>query len=145
LLPAVGERETKQREEEKAMTVNDVTIFAMGTMAALSMIATIGIFWTGIFALLAGRDTVWECSWQWPGKLMARLHAAGETPMIAAMRVAFVRFITNEPRRQTDRRQAPHQPQPAARRPAAEHYLTVGARARMRSQGYAPRSSRRAA
>jgi hypothetical protein len=127
-------------------TVNEWPIYAMGGLATLSMVAIVGIFWVGIFALLAGRDTVWECSWRWPARLIACIKAIGESRIISSARVAFTHFVTDEPRR------SPYAPNserlaavPASRRPAAEHYLTPGARARQHREGLGPGSSRRAA
>lgn len=126
------------------MNVNDAPIYVMTCVATLSMIATIAIFWAGIFALLGGRDTVWECSWRWPTRLMASIQSLGEARLIFGMRAAFARFVADEPRPQHlapgDRRL----PMVAApRRPVSAHYMTVGARARQR--GTAHPSSRRAA
>lgn len=126
------------------MNVNDAPIFLMTCVATLSMIVTIGIFWAGIFALLGGRDTVWECSWRWPARLAASLRSLGEIQPIWSMRAAFARFVADEPRQQRSTRNDLRQPVMAApRRPVSAHYMTVGARARQRTTGHG--SSRRVA
>lgn len=115
------------------MNVNDAPIYVMSCVATLIMIATIGIFWAGIFALLGGRDTVWECSWRWPARLMAYLQMLGEIDLFLGMRSAFVRWVTDEPRRQRHNAGDVRLHVPVApRRPVSGHYLTVGARARQR-------------
>lgn len=128
------------------MNVNDAPIFVMSCVATLSMIATIGIFWAGIFALLGGRDTVWECSWQWPARLLGYFQTLGEMHLILGMRAAFVRWVTDEPRRQSHAPHDVHLHAPVAtRRPVSGHYLTVGARARQRGANQRQQSRRHAA
>jgi membrane protein implicated in regulation of membrane protease activity len=127
------------------MSVNDVSIFALGLMAVLCMAATIAIFWIGLFALLSGRDIVWECSWSWPGRLLARWRALSEMSIIVSLRSAFVRFVDDQRVLQQASGSSRFRMVPNVRRPVSHHYLTVGARARMRAGTQEGRSPRRAA
>ena len=126
------------------MNVTDAPIVALGTMAVLAMAATISIFWIGLFAILSGRDTVWECSWRWPSRLLARLEAMRDARAILGLRVAFARFVAGESARPAAA-DARLRTLSQVRRPTSHHYLPVGARARMQARARGTRPSGRAA
>jgi hypothetical protein len=110
-------------------TVDRPTLF-LGALALLSATVLAILVVMGLRALLLGRDTVWECSWRTPPRVLLWWDQIRTTQPRQLVDSAIRASYRAHARQVALLQQRPQ----AARRPIrSHHYLTVGERARLRA------------